>query len=187
MRITRTSFIIAVSLVATMATAEPGSKRASPDASTSTITQIDWKDLSPADYHVEDVLHDYYEKVAKLEDSDPRALALADELRSKWDAAPAVKSLDRKLVKLTGFLVSLEGSTGTVSEFLLVPFLGTCVHIPPPPSNQIVLVRMATKPYTIVKDYSVVTVTGRLRTQYARNKLANAAYTLDAASVETPR
>ncbi len=51
------------------------------------------------------------------------------------------KSLDGATVRLPGFIVPLEGvKSGDVSEFLLVPYFGSCIHVPPPPPNQIVYV-----------------------------------------------
>jgi hypothetical protein len=83
-----------------------------------------------------------------------------------------VTALNNKMVKLTGFLVTLEGDGKPVSEFLLVPFFGACIHVPPP-SNQIVLVR--TKPFKVKE----------VRTGVARNDLASASYVLEATHVES--
>jgi hypothetical protein len=50
-----------------------------------------------------------------------------------------VKALDGQQVKLPGYIVPLEVSEeGRTTEFLLVPYYGACIHVPPPPSNQIV-------------------------------------------------
>jgi hypothetical protein len=86
------------------------------------------------------------------------------------------------MVKLSGFLVTLEGDGKAVSEFLLVPFFGACIHVPPPPSNQIVLVR--TKPFKVKQMFQTVAVTGRLRTEPVRNDVASASYVIEAMLVE---
>ena len=58
--------------------------------------------------------------------------------------APVVKALDGIEAKLPGYIVPLEISeAGLVTEFLLVPYYGACIHAPPPPSNQIVYVKTA--------------------------------------------
>jgi hypothetical protein len=36
----------------------------------------------------------------------------------------------------------LEFAEGKVTEFLLVPFVGACIHTPPPPPNQIIHVKV---------------------------------------------
>ena len=45
-------------------------------------------------------------------------------------------ALDGKLVKVPGFAVPLEDWASSVTEFLLVPYVGACIHTPPPPPNQ---------------------------------------------------
>lgn len=47
-----------------------------------------------------------------------------------------------KEVKIPGFVVPLEDFASEVTEFLLVPYVGACVHTPPPPPNQLVFVQM---------------------------------------------
>ncbi|MGR5061932.1 DUF3299 domain-containing protein [Photobacterium sp. DNB22_13_2] len=44
-------------------------------------------------------------------------------------------------VKLAGFVVPLEWNDYAVTEFLLVPYFGACIHMPPPPANQMVHVK----------------------------------------------
>jgi hypothetical protein len=53
-----------------------------------------------------------------------------------------LKELNGKLVKVPGFMVPLEDFATDVTEFLLVPYFGACVHTPPPPPNQTVYVKM---------------------------------------------
>ncbi|MDZ7639982.1 MAG: DUF3299 domain-containing protein [Bryobacterales bacterium] len=53
-----------------------------------------------------------------------------------------LKALDKKLVRVPGFVVPLEDSATEATEFLLVPYQGACIHVPPPPPNQIVHVKM---------------------------------------------
>jgi hypothetical protein len=81
---------------------------------------------------------------------DPRAVGegSADEmqaslkLREIWDSAPVRQDLQGTKVRLPGYVVPLEYSQGAIREFLLVPYFGACIHSPPPPANQIVLVRL---------------------------------------------
>jgi hypothetical protein len=145
---------------------------------------IDWKHLVPAGYDPSDLMRKYQREVATLRDTDPRAEQLAEELRKAWESAPVVEALNNKLVKLSGFLVTLEGDGKAVSEFLLVPYFGACIHVPPPPSNQIVLVRTPNRPFKVKHMFDMVSVTGRLRTERARNELASASYVIEATQVE---
>lgn len=59
------------------------------------------------------------------------------------DMADDLKALDKKMVRVPGFIVPLEDSATEATEFLLVPYQGACIHVPPPPPNQIVHVTMA--------------------------------------------
>jgi hypothetical protein len=67
-------------------------------------------------------------------------LARRDELRElrKKRATAVVTELDGTTVKLPGYVLPLEYSGRMVREFLLVPWVGACIHTPPPPPNQIV-------------------------------------------------
>ncbi|MFP3457944.1 DUF3299 domain-containing protein, partial [Psychrobacter sp. SIMBA_152] len=57
--------------------------------------------------------------------------------------APVVEALDGKKVRIPGYVVQLEGDADNVTEFLLVPYFGACIHVPPPPPNQIIHVEYA--------------------------------------------
>jgi hypothetical protein len=146
---------------------------------------IDWKHLVPAGYDPTDLVRRYQKEVSSLRDNDPRATKAAERLRQAWENAPVVQSLSNKLVKLSGFLVTLEGDGKAVSEFLLVPYFGACIHVPPPPSNQVVLIRTGKKPFKVNEMFDMVSVTGRLRTERAGNELASASYVIDATHIET--
>lgn len=156
-------------------------------ATTANVQVIDWKHLVPFEYNPSELIKNYSRQVAKLKDNDPRAQQLAEELRKAWENAPVVESLNNKTVKLSGFLVSLEGDGKAVSEFLLVPYFGACIHVPPPPSNQVVLVRTGNRPFKVNQMFDMVAVTGRLRTERSQNELASASYVIDATQVEAVR
>ena len=51
-------------------------------------------------------------------------------------------ALEGKLVKVPGFTVPLEDFASSATEFLLVPYVGACIHTPPPPPNQLVYIQM---------------------------------------------
>ena len=69
--------------------------------------------------------------------------------------------LDGRLIKLPGYLLPLEFSGTMVTEFLLVPYIGACIHAPPPPPNQIVHVKVLAKGgYKSSKYFDPIWVTG---------------------------
>ena len=58
------------------------------------------------------------------------------------NAPPPVKDLHGKLVRLPGFIVPLSDRIMVLKEFLLVPDPQACIHVPPPPPNLIVYVKL---------------------------------------------
>ena len=100
-------------------------------------------------------------------------------------------ALDGLRIRMSGYLLPLEVDRGEVSEFLLVPFVGACIHVPPPPPNQIVHVAFADS-YSADSIYEPVTVTGTLSTSHGQvdlfledgNALIDRGYRLEAEAVE---
>ena len=58
------------------------------------------------------------------------------------EAGEELAALAGKLVKVPGFTVPLEDWASSATEFLLVPYVGACIHTPPPPPNQLVYIEM---------------------------------------------
>jgi hypothetical protein len=72
-----------------------------------------------------------------------------------------VEELNGQRVSIPGYLLPLEVSATKVTEFLLVPYVGACIHVPPPPPNQIVYVKIGqNKSYKSKSLYEPVWVTG---------------------------
>jgi hypothetical protein len=85
--------------------------------------------------------------------------AIADKKRA---AASAVNpAIDGKLIRIPGYVLPLEFSGTKVTEFLLVPWVGACIHTPPPEPNQIVYVK-ADKAFDMRRMFDAVWVTGRI-------------------------
>lgn len=93
------------------------------------------------------------------------------------EKSPALEKVAGKTVKVPGFMVPLEDGGDGVTEFLLVPYFGACIHTPPPPPNQIVYVRMA---YPVRVDlWSPVWVIGPLRIENSDSYYGAVGYRLD--------
>ena len=110
----------------------------------------------------------------------------------RWMSAPAkssasppavVASLDGKRVQIGGYVVPLDFDATRVKEFLLVPFVGACIHVPPPPPNQIVYVKTEGG-IDVRGTFEPVWVTGTLTITPAFTGLAEAGYSLEAEKVE---
>jgi uncharacterized protein len=111
----------------------------------------------------------------------------------RWMSTPAkpsgsppavVASLDGKRVQIGGYVVPLDFDATRVKEFLLVPFVGACIHVPPPPPNQIVYVKTEAG-IDVRGTFEPVWVTGTLMVTPAFTGLAEAGYSLEAEKVES--
>jgi hypothetical protein len=124
--------------------------------------------------------------VSRLKDNDPRASEILAKVREEYDRAPVVKELDGARVRLGGFVVMLEGTPTGITEFLLVPYYGACIHVPPPPANQIVHVFPA-QPVPESLANEAVWVTGTVVTTPALTKHGAVGYRIRSAQVEKYR
>ncbi len=97
---------------------------------------------------------------------------------------PVVQELNGKRVKIGGYVVPLDFEATKVTEFLLVPFVGACIHVPPPPANQIIYVK-AEKGLTLKGEFDPVYVTGTLTTEGQFTGLAETGYSIAADAIET--
>ncbi|WP_304639500.1 DUF3299 domain-containing protein [Pseudomonas sp.] len=98
--------------------------------------------------------------------------------------APVVAELDGREVMLPGYIVPLGISErGEVNEFLLVPYFGACIHVPPPPSNQIVYVT-SDRGVKLEALYQPFWVTGPMQVEQTESDLANAGYRIVASAIE---
>ncbi len=153
---------------------------------------LDWMDLLPEGEteRLQQLYLEYYEELEKkwAEDSggplDPAGpLAMIAE-GSAADTMPqlgtynVVEAFDGQTIRLPGYIVPLNFDIGDrYTEFLLVPYFGACLHLPPPPPNQIVYVRA--DPAVLVEEiWQPFWIEGTMRTETHKNDTGNAAYTV---------
>ncbi|MEO7359753.1 MAG: DUF3299 domain-containing protein [Gemmatimonadaceae bacterium] len=113
---------------------------------------------------------------------DWRVLAGLDYTNGK--ATDSLKKLEGKLVRIPGFVVPLDDFQEDGSEFLLVPYYGACVHTPPPPPNQIVMVGMEGRKSIKLSLFDAVWMSGRLKIQSVESPYGTVGYTLEGMKVE---
>lgn len=106
------------------------------------------------------------------------------DLISQQPASTGVRTdWNGQTIRLPGYIVPLEYDGDGVTTFLLVPFVGACVHVPPPPANQLVLVTTE-KPYRTEGLFEAVNVTGMFGTASTSTQLAEIGYALSADQIE---
>lgn len=91
-------------------------------------------------------------------------------VRTEWNG---------RIVRLPGFVVPIDYDGTGVTVFILVPYVGACVHVPPPPANQLVLVTTE-RPYEVGGLFEPVRVTGSFGATPTRTELAEIGYALSA-------
>lgn len=152
-----------------------------PAAQTHAWRQIQWTELTPAGWQPPDVLKGL--DPSRLSDADPQAIEALKQLKNAWENAPVVNVLDKQPVRIAGYVIPLDREWDEVREFLLVPYFGACIHVPPPPSNQIIYVRMD-KPIDGMMTMDTLWVSGILHVSSMDSPWGRAAYSLQAVATE---
>jgi hypothetical protein len=147
----------------------------------SVFRAITWDELVPKDWDPMNQFKDM--NFGILNDGDPRAAAMLKRMREVWDNAPINNAMDGQAVRIPGYIVPLEEGKSGMTEFLLVPYFGACIHSPPPPSNQIIHV-MPKKPAQNFRSMDTVWINGTIRTLRTDSFMGASSYRIDAVSVE---
>jgi hypothetical protein len=113
----------------------------------------------------------------------PEGRWMSTPARTKSEPTPVVQSLSGKRVHIGGYVVPLDFDATRITDFLLVPFVGACIHVPPPPANQIIYVKVA-QGFDVQGTFDPVWVTGTLNVTPAFTGIAETGYTMDAEKVE---
>lgn len=142
------------------------------------IKALEWDELMPKDYRIEALLEQI--NAGDLSDDDPRIDEAMEKIKEMYSKAPVVEELDNTDVKLPGFVVPMNLDGKETTDFLLVPYYGACIHVPPPPPNQTVFV---TGHKSELKLYDTVWVIGRLRVERSENELGDSGYSIIATDI----
>lgn len=160
-------------------------------AATGDYRDVSWEELIPKEdldalLNPPDYIYDIPEGAAG--DSFPtEASPSSDPAERRYQQA--LKSdrikpeFDRQQVRIPGFVVPLEfDDEQTVTSFLLVPYFGACMHLPPPPPNQVIYADFP-QGFQIDALYDPVNIEGQLRTLPRSTELGAAAYTMQVTRV----
>lgn len=108
----------------------------------------------------------------------------ADEAAVQKGSAAVNSALDGTTLRLPGYIVPLNMSAdGLVSEFFLVPYVGACIHVPPPPPNQMIYVALE-KAMSLTALYEPYWVTGVVHTHGTSTQISIAAYSMQVSRIE---
>lgn len=151
--------------------------------------ELEWDQLMPPGY-VESIFNSTINNFSAtdsidFDDDSEEGIAAYEELRTQLSSAPIVPELNNQLIKIAGFIVPLDFDfeAETFNNFLLVPYFGACIHVPPPPSNQVIHIQSAKPLDQELLDYAVW-VTGELTTESVYSEEAYAGYSIKNAQLE---
>jgi hypothetical protein len=152
---------------------------------------VEWIDLMPQDdldaiMNSPDYLDDIVDGSAedKISSKVQKALSARDSrYQQALTSTRVVAKFNDQLVRIPGFVVPLEfDGEQTVTQFFLVPYFGACIHMPPPPPNQLIYVSYP-EGLKLEALYDPFWVTGLLKTSLIENETAISAYAIDVNSI----
>lgn len=147
---------------------------------------IEWTDLLPKEDLL--ALMNPPEELNTIEDGSIEdqisnqlfnALSLAGDSRYQQALiSTKVRSdYDQQKVRIAGFVVPITADGLRVTEFFLVPYYGACIHLPPPPPNQLIFSQFS-EGIKVDDIYYPYWVEGTLSTTLSENDLVTSAYSL---------
>ncbi len=144
------------------------------------ITPVGWEELMPEGE--EERLAEMYQ--ARMSSLYSIAEGSAGDSMVQIGTFNVVPELNGKKVRIPGYTVPFEfGENAKITEFLLVPYYGACLHSPPPPPNQTIFVKTS-EPILITDLAQAVWIEGTLLTATQESDLADAAYTIEMSALE---
>lgn len=155
---------------------------------------VEWTDLMPEedlnalsnppeyineveDGSFEDQINDQFQNTINTTTDDRYQQALV--------STSVVSELDGESIRIPGFIVPLEfNDDQTITQFFLVPYFGACIHMPPPPPNQMIFVNYP-RGLKLNALYDPFWISGVLKTSLQENDMATSAYAMDMQKFES--
>jgi len=163
------------------------------DTDLSNFEEIEWTELMPAEDlealqnppdYIMDIEEGSAEDKVVNQGEKPTDMFFDDEYQRALLSTTVVSEMDGKAIRIPGFIVPLEfNDDKTVSQFFLVPFFGACIHVPPPPPNQVIHVT-SSNGVKLENLYTPHWVSGVVNSMFIENEIATATYAMDAVNVE---
>jgi len=155
-------------------------------AQTPGYQKITWDDLLNEEWY-QQMKKDMatYGRMSFLKDGSEEAEKLMASMRKKLDEAPISTKYVNQKIRMPGFVVPLDAVRNGQREFLLVPYFGACIHTPPPPANQIVLVTPHPKLNLskTLESMDVIWVEGVLKEARTKTTSGVSGYSLEAVQI----
>jgi uncharacterized protein len=136
-------------------------------------TEITWDELIPPGVPYSEIIGE-----GEIDKRNDSWKPLFDDNATKLNPI-----LDGAYIRMPGYIIPFEQSTAGVTSFVLVPYVGACIHTPPPPPNQLVFVTTET-PWPNKDLWEPVWVTGQMRHEIQTTEVAETGYVLEADKIE---
>ncbi len=135
--------------------------------------EITWDDLIPPGVPYSEIIAE-----GELDEENDYWRPIFDENSTKLNPA-----LADAYIKMPGFIIPIDISADGVTSFILVPYVGACIHVPPPPPNQLVFVTTKV-PWPSERLWEAVWVTGTMQNKVQYTEVADTGYELEADRIE---
>lgn len=138
------------------------------------VIDLEWSDLLPENSGID------------IEALRSLGIVQHGQLTTAFDqktAGVVTEAYNGKSVRIPGYLIPLEFQGTGMTTALLVPYVGACIHVPPPPPNQLIFVTTA-EPYESLGLFEPVFVTGAFNTMATETQLAEVGYMISAGRIE---
>lgn len=150
--------------------------------------EIEWTDLMPKEdfealsnppAYLNEIEDGSFEDQISNQVANAIANASDDRYQQALVSTKVVPEMDGKAVRIPGFVVPIEfNEERAVTQFFLVPFFGACIHVPPPPPNQVIHVT-STEGFKERALYNPFWIYGVIKTTYTANDIASATYSME--------
>lgn len=155
------------------------------ESASSEVEELRWEDLVPENFRPATIIQKYQQAITDAAEGSEEERALYKKIMAEMNSAGANLDLNGKQVRIPGFISPLDTSNGLIGDFLLVPYFGSCIHSPPPPINQTVMVSPGKgKEVALSKASRPVWVVGELEAKEVATDLATAGYQIKNAQIE---
>ena len=135
--------------------------------------EITWDDLIPPGVPYSEIIAE-----GELDEENDYWRPIFDENSTKLNPA-----LADAYIKMPGFIIPIDISGDGVTSIILVPYVGACIHVPPPPPNQLVFVTTKV-PWPSERLWEAVWVTGTMQNKVQYTEVADTGYELEADRIE---
>ena len=164
----RRRFLLTISSLSVLPILVPGWSDAAED-----VIELEWSDLAPT------------QNGTRIDRLRQLGVVQHGQLSTPFDQETAgivTDAYNGKTVRIPGYLIPLELDGTAMTVGLLVPYVGACIHVPPPPPNQLIFITVE-EPYESGGLFEPVWVTGTFGIAATETQLAEVGYAMSAGQI----